>query len=404
MRPVFAAFVVASTLCMLASNAGAVEHGRSTDVSVTSLAALQVASPSDQVPLRVLTDSEQRARDREQLLGLEERVNRQQREYQATQQAVAAMQARLREAEQGRRTDPAIYGLSTLVVLLLGTIAFLLWRLAHVERKRNRLEERRGLAGVPAPEAVAPLRTAPLAVTPPLDEVTMTSMRVLDEPQSSAIDPDAPTIAPGMRERHDLSVDELIDLEQQADFYIALGQEDAAIDLLMGHVRSSGGASPMPYLKLLAIYRGRSDGDAYERIRERFNRRFNARAPSWEEYGQQKRNLEDYQSVHERVGAAWKNPAEAVDLVQALLYRRDASPETFELPAYEELLFLHAVARDVLEHMTNPDGVDLLLPIGVELEEPAILHYELTRPPEAWMSQVDLDIEVTPAPVPPLKR
>jgi hypothetical protein len=207
-----------------------------------------------------------------------------------------------------------------------------------------------------------------------------------------------------MRERHDLSVDELIDLEQQADFYIALGQEDAAIDLLMGHVRSSGGASPMPYLKLLAIYRGRSDGDAYERIRERFNRRFNARAPSWEEYGQQKRNLEDYQSVHERVGAAWKNPAEAVDLVQALLYRRDASPETFELPAYEELLFLHAVARDVLEHMTNPDGVDLLLPIGVELEEPAILHYELTRPPEAWMSQVDLDIEVTPAPVPPLKR
>jgi hypothetical protein len=108
--------------------------------------------------------------------------------------------------------------------------------------------------------------------------------------------------------------------------------------------------------------------------------------------------------VHERVGAAWKNPAEAVDLVQALLYRRDASPETFELPAYEELLFLHAVARDVLEHMTNPDGVDLLLPIGVELEEPAILHYELTRPPEAWMSQVDLDIEVTPAPVPPLKR
>ena len=74
----------------------------------------------------------------------------------------------------------------------------------------------------------------------------------------------APTIAPGMRERHDLSVDELIDLEQQADFYIALGQEDAAIDLLMGHVRSSGGASPMPYLKLLAIYRGRSDGDAYD--------------------------------------------------------------------------------------------------------------------------------------------
>src|SRR6267142_7094346 len=175
MRPVFAAFVVASTLCMLASNAGAVEHGRPTDVSVTSLATSQVGSSADQAPLRVLTDSEQRARDREQLLGLEERVNRQQLEYQATQQAVAAMQARLREAEQGRRTDPAIYGLSTLVVLLLGTIAFLIWRLSHLERKRDRLEERRAVAQVLAPEAPAPQRTAPLSVTPPLDEVTMTS-------------------------------------------------------------------------------------------------------------------------------------------------------------------------------------------------------------------------------------
>src|SRR5258705_5044421 len=106
--------------------------------------------------VRFLTVSEQRARDREQLLGLEERLNRQQLEYQATQQAVAAMQARLREAEQGRRTDPAIYGLSTLVVLLLGTIAFLLWRLSHPERKRNRVGESPAPAPGPAPPAAPP--------------------------------------------------------------------------------------------------------------------------------------------------------------------------------------------------------------------------------------------------------
>ena len=37
-------------------------------------------------------------------------------------------------------------------------------------------------------------------------------------------------------------------------------------------MRSTGGKSPLPYLKLLEIHRRRGDRDAYERIRERFNR------------------------------------------------------------------------------------------------------------------------------------
>ena len=56
----------------------------------------------------------------------------------------------------------------------------------------------------------------------------------------------------------ELSVEELLDLEQQADFFIALGQEDAAVDLLMSHLRSAGGQSPLPYTKLLEIYRARA--------------------------------------------------------------------------------------------------------------------------------------------------
>ena len=33
----------------------------------------------------------------------------------------------------------------------------------------------------------------------------------------------------------------LADLEQQAEFFVVLGDEDAAVDLLMSHLRSSGG-------------------------------------------------------------------------------------------------------------------------------------------------------------------
>src|SRR6185295_12814544 len=95
----------------------------------------------------------------------------------------------------------------------------------------------------------------------------------------------------------ELSVEELLDLEQQADFFIALGQEDAAVDLLMSHLRSAGGQSPLPYTKLLEIYKRQGDRSAYERTRARFNRRFNAYAPDWEPGPAGGRALEDYAPV-----------------------------------------------------------------------------------------------------------
>ena len=112
---------------------------------------------------------------------------------------------------------------------------------------------------------------------------------------------------------------ELIDLEQQADFFIALAQDDAAIDLLMGELRHSGGSSPMPYLKLLEIYRRRGDIDAHERIRERFNRRFNAHAPANVAEPMAGQSLEAYADAIARLQAAWATPEQAVALAQQKL-------------------------------------------------------------------------------------
>jgi hypothetical protein len=168
------------------------------------------------------------------------------------------------------------------------------------------------------------------------------------------------------REARELSVEELIDLEQQAEFFIVLGQDDAAIELLMSHVRSSGGISPLPYLKLLEIYRRRGDVDAYQRIRERFNRRFNAYAPDWESDLQQGRSLEDYPAVMQQLTSWWSGPERTMEYLDGLLFRRTQDGETFELPAYRELLFLYSIARDLAEQDASRPGadVDLLLPIG----------------------------------------
>ena len=177
-----------------------------------------------------------------------------------------------------------------------------------------------------------------------------------------------------------VSVEELLDLDQQVDFFLALGQAHSAIDLLLGHVRGTGGTSALPYFKLLEIYREQGDEEAYERTRERFNQRFNAHAPDWSGDLGSGRQLEHYPEVMQRLQRAWPQPIRAVAEMEGLLLRR-ADLEPFDLPAYRDLLMLHALVRDMpatpatapamlhtppaAERAAVPgDAVDLLLPLG----------------------------------------
>ncbi|MEK8052215.1 hypothetical protein AACH10_18330 [Ideonella sp. DXS22W] len=171
-------------------------------------------------------------------------------------------------------------------------------------------------------------------------------------------------------EPRDVTVEELLDLEQQVDFFMVLGQEDAAIDLLVGHIRSTGGTSPLPYLKLLEVYRQQGQAEAYERTRSRFNLRFNAYAPDWEADLEAGRLLEDYPGVVERLQRLWAAPLDAMAELEALLFRRQEG-ELFELPAYRELLLLYAVARDLdaLAPAPAQRQVDVLLPLDDDLND-----------------------------------
>jgi hypothetical protein len=357
---------------------------------VVGAPASSVSSPLTLEPhgVQAVAEVELQARERERTTVLEERLDRLNREHRATAQAVAALQGRLREAEAARRSDPAIYGLVTLVVLLLVAIGALLWRLARTQGDRALFAYAKSLAGDLQADPDPTLASRGI----PVDDETLTSMRLVSEPLGKSLPPEEVTTAvddtprtnvlTATRLRSGLSSEELIDLEQQADFFVALGDEESAIDLLMKHVRSSGGTSPMPYLKLLEIYRRRSDSEAYARICERFNRRFNAHAPEWEvDPNLQCRELSSYTAVVQRLQSAWPTPSKSIGVLEALLFRRDSTDEMFDLPAYEELLFLYAVNRDILEHDPSPDGVDLLLPLSTDEEVSAIMRPEVTLPP-----------------------
>jgi len=162
----------------------------------------------------------------------------------------------------------------------------------------------------------------------------------------------------------DVSIEELIDLEQQAEFFVVLGQDDAAIDLLAEHLRSTGGGSPLPYLKLLEIHHRRDEREAYERIRGRFNHRFNAYAPEWGVDLGHGRSLDDYSGVIPRLQQVWARPLDAMAELEALLFRKSRG-DLFDLPAYREVLFLYSLARDLMDRASADTGnVDLLLPIA----------------------------------------
>ena len=153
-----------------------------------------------------------------------------------------------------------------------------------------------------------------------------------------------------------VSVEELLDLEQQVDFFIVLGQEQAAVELLLSHVRTTGGASALPYFKLLQIYRRQGDEEAYERTRDRFNQRFNAQAPDWRGDLAAGRCLEHYPEVVTRLQQAWLQPLQALVELESLLLRR-ADLEAFDLPAFHDILTLHALVSDLPAIQASPPAV-----------------------------------------------
>ena len=318
-----------------------------------------------------------------QLKALQQSLDAVRRDTDAQRVQAAKLQA---ELEQARSHGDWTPWLLALLALAAAAIAALAWKL----RQQNRIahsdwfnQSRLGPATV-LPPAEALAADAPASELPDIPATAVATEEPL--PELPVLDDDgdargAPILvdpsATRPLDRHalagvlqadatprELSVEELLDLEQQADFFIALGQEDAAVDLLMSHLRSAGGQSPLPYTKLLEIYRRQGDRSAYERTRARFNRRFNAYAPDWDTGPSAGRTLEDYPGTVALLERAWRSPIDAMALLESLLFKRDDTSELFDLPAYRDILVLYSLARDLWQH--GGDGgspIDVLLPL-----------------------------------------
>ncbi len=159
-----------------------------------------------------------------------------------------------------------------------------------------------------------------------------------------------------------VTVEELIDLEQQVEFFLVLGQSDAAVELLQARI-DFGGASALPYLKLMEIHQRQGDELRFQHTAAAFAKRFDALAPTWGADLNSGRDLEAYAADLQRIQSRWADAAASMAVVQELLSRGGAQGQGFDLPAYRELLFLYSVARDRSEHEVRGEEIDLFLPL-----------------------------------------
>jgi len=358
------------------------------------------------------SEAQQReAEQRERARQLEESLAKLKAETEATRASIASLQSRLREAESREPQSPIVYGLAALsIVLGFAVIAMLL-----LLRSRERQHAEWWAAGAqdapPRPrgarQTVKPVQV-PVSPESELPAVSVLPLGGDTQPATPTTRPLAtwkqthviPELDQGDARKRAVSAEELIDLEQQAEFFITLGQDESAIDLLVAHIGSAGGASPLPYLKLLEIHRRRHDRPAYDGVREHFNKHFNAHAPAYGAASAASRPLEEHAAVIEQLEAVWNTPPRAMGLLESLLFRQDAGDAGFDLGAYREVLFLHEIARDRYEHETSGTTVDVLLPLDdgdaepltnpllatmpvpphPEVERPIVVDVDLTKP------------------------
>lgn len=351
----------------------------------------------------------------ERIQTLEAGLARLRNESESTRQTVATLQARLRQAEGERYANWLVFALAGLAALLT-LLAAALWWLRPRQRRQSRWFDATGSeqaaarrdaarADQPTPP-VAPVQSqrhaseAPPAWNDRASSILPTAPATIGGLEVTTVHGPAPIVGAtvvaslagdgrGEPQAGDLSVEELIDIEQQAEFFVVLGQDEAAIELLAACLERGSGASPLPYLQLLEIQQRRGEEADYERTRTAFNKRFNAFAPDWNSDLQVGRPLDDYPQTIARLQALWPTPLHAMKSLNRLLFRRDESADTFDYPAYRELLFLYSIARELAGHVETDSGsIDLFLP----LEDAANAHVMSAGDPGRASAYIDFDV------------
>ena len=166
-----------------------------------------------------------------------------------------------------------------------------------------------------------------------------------------AHDPDADRegLARSLAAAGQVQVDELVDHAHLADFFIGIGDHDKAIDIMRrALLEADRGPGALPCLYLFDLYRRGGRRQDYERLLAERGSLLNARIPGWDEAtGQAPRDLLEYPRALARLSESW-NSAACPHVIERMIAGDPLEPRVgFELPAYRDLLELHALACEL---------------------------------------------------------
>ena len=164
----------------------------------------------------------------------------------------------------------------------------------------------------------------------------------------------SPSLSPGIRSSDS---EELMDVREQAGFFVSLGQHDKAIDILTTRIAQCGESSPLVCLDLLKIYHALGREADFEFMRTEFNHWFAGYVPDFSAFGDEGRALDEYPRIMEQIAAYWPTPA-VLEYIEACMYHHAGEGDgvVFDLQAYLDLLFLHGVAKLMVRQHVNSDG------------------------------------------------
>lgn len=302
---------------------------------------------------------------------------------------------RMDKAESGRHSNPLVYALILAIIAMGVTTAFLWSRMRHRglssepwwrEDIAGDMSETVGVAGSEGP------KSPPVGNEMGQSETVLRSVTpsdVLDPPSQKLADTDIALemedpedIGRSTHPRHKASrspvrakpspnlsrsaghVDfghsmsaailrsvntkEMLDVLQQAEFFMALGQHDEAIALLRDSVDDEVDANPLVQLELLKVLHTLGLKAEYDHYRQRFNGIFSGHVPNYAHFNQVGSGLEAYPAVCQQIVALWPSPAAVTHIENCLVRTRfESDRQDFDLEAFRDLLMLHGVASRI---------------------------------------------------------
>lgn len=146
-----------------------------------------------------------------------------------------------------------------------------------------------------------------------------------------------------------VNMQEMLDVRQQAEFFIALGQHEEAITLLRTIIDAGSDANPLVYLDLLKILHDLGRKVEFDYYRTGFTATFSGHIPGYAEFNERGGDLEAYPEVCRHICAHWPSE-EVIHYIEESLIRTVDQDQThgFSLQAFRDLLMLHGVARRIV--------------------------------------------------------